>query len=388
MKRVFKKSVSILLTGAILASVLTGCGNPGQPAASTEAEISSTEAEISFTETETGSTGAETASTEAEAPSTGSSQEETPAFESPITVTDQIGREVTLDAPAEKLVSSYYISTALLIALGCEDNLAGIEMKGETRELYRLAAPELLELPAVGSGKGINVEETAALEPDVVIIPKRLEESVESFEALGIPVVVVNPETQKEFEDCINLLAQITATEEAGEELLGYYHEKMEFAREITKNADRPKVYLSSGSDYLRTCTSNMYQNDLIAMAGGENVSEELTDGYWTAVSAEQLAAWNPEYIFGVSYAEYDLESFTDNQAFAQVEAVKNNRVLTFPSRIEAWDYPTPSSILGILWLTSTLHPDLYPAEEYRKEAAEFYQKFFDIQVSDEALGL
>ena len=87
MKRVFKKSVSILLTGAILASVLTGCGNPGQPAASTEAEIS-------FTETETGSTGAETASTEAEAPSTGSSQEETPAFESPITVTDQIGREV------------------------------------------------------------------------------------------------------------------------------------------------------------------------------------------------------------------------------------------------------------------------------------------------------
>lgn len=359
-KKFWKKSVSILLAGAMAASILSGCGNTSQPAVSAEAEE----------------------------PSDAGFQEETPAPGGSITVIDQIGREVTLDAPAEKLVSSYYISTALLIALGCEDNLAGIEMKGDTRELYRLAAPKLLELPAVGSGKGINVEETAALEPDVVIIPKRLEDSVESFEALEIPVIVVNPETQEEFEACINLLAQITGTEEMGEELLTYYHEKMEFARELTKDADKPKVYLSSGSDYLSTCTSSMYQNDLIAMAGGENVSEELTDGYWTAVSAEQLAAWNPEYIFGVSYAEYGLESFTNNEALACVEAVKSGKVLTFPSRIEAWDYPTPSSVLGVLWLTSILHPDLYPAEEYKKEATDFYQKFFDIQVSDEALGL
>ena len=53
-----------------------------------------------------------------------------------------------------------------LIALGCENKLTGIEMKGDTRPLYRMAAPQLLELPAVGSGKGINIEETAALDPD------------------------------------------------------------------------------------------------------------------------------------------------------------------------------------------------------------------------------
>ena len=54
-----------------------------------------------------------------------------------ITITDQIGRTVTLDKPAEKIVSSYYISTALLIALGQEDKLVGIEMKADTRELYK-----------------------------------------------------------------------------------------------------------------------------------------------------------------------------------------------------------------------------------------------------------
>ena len=79
------------------------------------------------------------------------------APENGITVTDQAGREVTLQAPAACLVSSYYISTAILIALGCEDDLKGIEMKADTRELYKLAAPQLLDLPAVGSGKGIRI---------------------------------------------------------------------------------------------------------------------------------------------------------------------------------------------------------------------------------------
>ena len=364
MRKMWKKSMAVLIAASLTLVSLSGCQR-----SESEEEIAT---EAAGNETETGSK-TETLS-----------EEETGA----ITVTDQSGRKVTLDAPAERIVSSYYISTALLIALGCENKLAGIEMKGDTRPLYQMAAPQLLELPAVGSGKGINIEETAALDPDVVILPKRLEESAAAFEALEIPVVIVNPETQDEFEDCVALLAEITGTEATGEELLNYCHEKMEFASQLTKDAEKPSVYLASGSDYLSTCTSKMYQNDLITMAGGTSVSAELEDNYWAAVSAEQLAAWNPDYIFAVSYAEYGLDSFTESEALAEVEAVKKEQVFTFPSKIEAWDYPTPSSVLGVLWLTHVLHPDLYSEEEYKEEATEFYQKFFDISVSDEDLGL
>ena len=104
---------------------------------------------------------------------TTAAQETTAETTGEITITDQIGREVTLEAPAEKIVSAYYLSSSLLIALGAEDKVVGIEMKADTRGLYKLAAPQFLDLPAVGSGKGINVEETAALEPDLVIIPKK-----------------------------------------------------------------------------------------------------------------------------------------------------------------------------------------------------------------------
>lgn len=308
-----------------------------------------------------------------------------------ITVTDQIGREVTLEKPAEKIVSSYYISTAILIALGLEDNLVGIEMKADTRNLYKAAAPQLLELPAVGSGKGINVEETAALSPDLVIIPKKLQDSVTSFEELGIPVLVVDPETLDNYMACVELLGTVTGTEEKSTALLNYYTEKMDEVSALTADLtdeERPAVYLSAGSDYLSTCTSKMYQNDLIAMAGGRNVSAELTDGYWQAISAEQLLSWNPAYVFAVSYAEYSLDDIKNDSALAGMDAIENDRVYTFPSDLEPWDYPTPSSVLGILWLTNQLHPDLYTEEEYVAEAEAFYQEFFGIEISRSDLGL
>lgn len=357
----WKRYCSLFLTVAMLTSAFAGCA--GQEEAKTEQN--------------------EAAASDA------SAKEQAEDSAAGITVTDQAGRVVTLEEPADSLVSAYYISTALLVALGCEDDLVGIEKKADTRELYKLAAPQLLELPAVGSGKGINVEETAALEPDVVIIPLRLEDSVESFEELGIPVVVVNPETQEEFEECVELLAEITGTQETGDKLLGYYHEKMEQTRELTQDLEeKPTVYLSAGSDYLSTCTSKMYQNDLIEMAGGTNVSAELTDGYWQTVSAEQLAAWDPQWMFPVSYAEYSIDDILNDSALSQVQAVTEGNILTFPSEIEPWDYPTPSSVLGVLWLTCILHPDLYTQDAYVEEAKDFYQTFFQIDVTEEQLGL
>lgn len=59
----------------------------------------------------------------------------------PMTLTDQAGRQVTVDARPERLVSGYYISTSLLIALGLEDKLVGVEAKADKRAIYRLAAP-------------------------------------------------------------------------------------------------------------------------------------------------------------------------------------------------------------------------------------------------------
>lgn len=353
--------ISLIFAVMIGLSAFSGCGKaPGNPSG-----------------TSSGTTGTVTSPQNAKAP-TGTS----------IHVTDQVGRTVTLDKPAKKIVSSYYISSALLIALGLEDKVVGLEMKADSRELYKKAAPGFLKLPAVGSGKGINIEETATLKPDIVILPKKLKDAVPQLEALKIPVLVVDPETMDNFMACISLLGRIGGAEARAAELASYYKGKMDFVKSMTKDLkSKPSVYLA-GSSYLTTCTSQMYQNDLIQMAGGTNVSMGLKDSYWAQISPEQLVAWNPEYFLAVSYAEYKLDDIRKDGKLKEISAVKNNKLFTFPSTLEPWDYPTPSSVLGVLWLLHQLHPELYPEKAYVDEATSFYKKFFDIEVTRGDLGL
>ena len=89
----------------------------------------------------------------------------------PVTVTDHAGREVVIEEEPQRLVSGYYISTSLLIALDLKDQLVGIEAKADKRAIYKLAAPELIQLPNVGTAKEFDLEGCAALEPDLVILP-------------------------------------------------------------------------------------------------------------------------------------------------------------------------------------------------------------------------
>ena len=109
--------------------------------------------------------------------------EEAPAF--PVTLTDQAGREVVIEELPEKLVSGYYITTSLLIALEADDRLVGIEAKANKRAIYSLAAPELIDLPNVGTAKEFDLEGCAALEPDLVILPMKLKNAAETLTGLG-----------------------------------------------------------------------------------------------------------------------------------------------------------------------------------------------------------
>lgn len=306
----------------------------------------------------------------------------------PVAVTDQAGREVTLEKPAEKIVSCYYLVTASLLTLGQKDKIVGIEMKANSRELYKLAAPEFLELPGVGSGKETNIEAIAALEPDLVLLPKKQLEAAETLAGLGIPTAVVEPETYEAYNELIDMLGALCGCGDTAAELTAYYDGVAERVTALTRDTERPAVYLCGEASYLRSCAGGMYQREMIEMAGGTCVSAELPGAKWADISAEQLAAWDPEVVFSVSYAEYTLDDIRLDAALSGVKAVAENKLYTVPSEIEAWDYPQPSSILGLLWMTHVLHPELVPEEEYIKEAQEFYQTYFGLEVSKEQLGL
>ena len=130
--------------------------------------------------------------------------------ETKITLTDQAGRKIVLKKPANKLVSTYYISTYACLALGLSDNLVGIEQKADSRPIYSMVNSKLLELPQVGSMKGINIEAIADLEPDLVILPLKLKDNADTLDDLGVKSIVVNPESDELLLEMLSLLAKAT----------------------------------------------------------------------------------------------------------------------------------------------------------------------------------
>ena len=304
----------------------------------------------------------------------------------PVTLTDAAGRQVTIETEPETLVSGYYITTSMLIALGQQDKLVGIEAKADTRPIYALAAPELLELPSVGTAKEFDLEGCAALEPDLVILPLKLQESAEALEQLGINALVVNPEDMDLLEETLDLLGQATGSSERAHALMDYNAETEAEMAQLLTDAEKPSVYLAGNSSYLSTAGSKMYQNTLIELGGGENVAAELEDDYWADISYEQLLAWNPDVIVIAADADYTKEDLLADSQLAGLTAVQNGAVYALPSSFEAWDSPVPSGVLGIRWMASALHGDLYSLEQFRQDAADFYKEFYGVEIDTQLI--
>lgn len=301
--------------------------------------------------------------------------------EGQIVLTDQAGREVVLEGPAQSIVSCYYISTYAAIALGAEDRVVGLEKKADTRPIYQMAAPELLEKPQVGTMKELDVEATAALEPELVIMPQALADYADTLAQLGIPVLVVNPESHEALVEMLQLMGTALGLEDRTEALTSYYQEQMDRMAELTQDTEAPVVYMGSNSSFLATAPASMYQSTLIRQAGGVNAGDSLEGDYWTEVSYEDVLAMAPQVIVLPAGAEYTVQDVVEDPQLSALPAVQDGAVYQMPGGIEEWDSPVPSGILGTMWMTSVLHPDVYPFEEFTADAQDFYQTFYGFSV-------
>ncbi|MBQ2667905.1 MAG: ABC transporter substrate-binding protein [Clostridia bacterium] len=296
----------------------------------------------------------------------------------PIVITDHANRTVEIHGTPERLVSGYYITTSLLIALGLEDQLVGIEAKAASRPIYALAAPELLELPNVGTAKEFNLEACIDLEPDLVILPLKLQSAAEQLDALGIPAICVNPEDDVRLAETVDMIAAATGTEKTAEKLLSYAKDALADLQDSLKDADASTVYLAGNASYLSTAGAAMYQNTLLENAGTVNAAASVTDTYWAEISYEQLLEWDPDCIVIVPAAAYTAEDLMNDEALSGLSAVQNGQVYAMPADYESWDSPVPSAFMGSLWIASRIHGDLYSEADYTETLKDFYKTFYD----------
>jgi iron complex transport system substrate-binding protein len=370
MKTTFKKQLSIILICTMLA-VLTACGTDSATTtqSTTESTTVASVSESASSEEVSEELSSEESSTEAAAEQT----------VYPVTVTDQAGREVTIEKEPSSIVSGYYISSSLLIALGLKDKVVGIEAKADKRPIYKLAAPKLTELPNVGTAKEFNLETCAALSPDLVILPMKLKDAAQSLTDLGITVLLVNPESQDLLTEMINTIATATNTNSEAAKLLAYIDSQKDMLTSALSGVEPESVYLAGNSSFLSTAGPSMYQSSIIELAGGKNAADSITDTYWAEISYEQLLAWDPSYIIIASDAEYTVDDVMNDPNLAECTAVKNSHVYAIPGDVEALDSPVPAGILASVWLAGILHPDQVSADTYTTEMTNYYETFYGI---------
>ena len=196
---------------------------------------------------------------------------------------------------------------------------------------------------------------------------------------LGIPVLLVNPESQELLTEMIELVSTATNTQERANELLSYMASQKTMLSDKLADVEPESVYLAGNSSLLSTAGPAMYQSSMIELAGGKNAAEEITDTYWAEISYEQLLAWDPAYIILASDADYTVDDVLNDENLKDCTAVKNGQVYQIPGDVEALDSPVPASILASVWLAGILHPEQVPADTYTTESNTYYETFYGI---------
>jgi iron complex transport system substrate-binding protein len=308
-----------------------------------------------------------------------------------VEIVDQGGVNVVIPQPVERIASAYSMSTYYVYVVGEGDRLVAAEYLGARDEagkaVMRRIDPNFDAIAGAGgiaSQQDLNVEELAALEPDLVLGSLR-SEWLPTVEELGIPIIRYEGETPEKLKEAVLLTGQALGPEATAraQVFVDYYGQTL---ADILAQTDgiaedgRPRVYFS-GTEPLRVASGEMYQTYMIEAAGGVSVSKDLS-GYWNDVNMEQVLIWNPDVIFVPPYGGASVEAITASPEWAEVAAVRNGRVYMVPKLVAPWDTPVPDSVLGIIWMADKLYPGQLTLD-CAAETKAFYNQFYNYAISD-----
>ena len=244
-----------------------------------------------------------------------------------VTFTDMMGREITLDKPAQRIVVLAASDCEILYAIGAGDTLVG-------RGAYCDYPAQALGVPAVGSGGETNIEQIIALQPDVLLMNDmdQTEEQVAQLEKAGIKVVMSNDSDISEVYTAIEMIGTLTGKEEnAAAVVNGMKNTFAEIQAKSTGDGSQTVYFEVSPLQWgLWTAGANTFMDEIAAMLGLKNCFSDVSG--WAEISEEQVLERNPDFI--VTIAMYFGEGPTPEEeilsraGWENVTAVKNGKIL------------------------------------------------------------
>ena len=315
----------------------------------------------------------------------------TPAPEAEnLTVTDLLGREVTLPGAAATAVCIGAGAQRLYSYTAPTEKLLGIEqisIDGKDSLPYMLANPALAELPVIGQGGPANEpdpEQLLLAAPDVIFSCYNSDPAQADAlqEKTGIPVVVLSMGSDtlfsSEVDDSLLLIGRVIGEEERARAVVDFFagqREELSARTAGIPEEERPAAYLGAlsfkGSHGIES-TNGSYP--LFAAVNARNAAGEHGVPAYAMIDKELLLEIDPEIIIldagGVPLVREDMDK---NPAYyAALGAFRDGKVyLQLPYNYYSTNLGT--ALAGAWYIGSVLYPDAFADVDVAAKADEIY---------------
>jgi iron complex transport system substrate-binding protein len=284
-----------------------------------------------------------------------------PAQSSMREVVDEFGRTVRVPQLPTRIVSLAPSLTETLYALGVQDRLVG-----DTD--YCDYPPDAQKKTKVGGPINPNLEEIAALHPDLVLVAKEINrlDTVRALDTLHIPAYATRAQNVDEILSTTQKLADLLGVPETGKSLTADLQFRLAALHAKLKSLPPSRVLFVVWTRPLISVGKNTFIADALRKADAASIVDATQD--WPRMNLEEVVRLQPEYlVFASSHADSaarDFEALSVLPGWQLLDAVRNRR---FAVISDAVNRPAPRIVSAIEDLARQLHPAAFqdsPATE------------------------
>ncbi len=240
-----------------------------------------------------------------------------------ITVRDDDGNPVTLQKPAQRIISLAPHVTELLFAAG-----AGSKIVGATS--YSDFPEEAKQIPQIGDNRQLDMERIIAMKPDLIVVwmHDSAERQIEMLRQLRIPMFHSEPRTLADIGDSMLRLGQLAGTEKIAQPAAAALQNQLAALR--AKYAGRPTVsmFYQVWDKPLYTLSGAHIISEAIRLCGGRNIFDSMKV-VAPVVTPEGVLQEDPEVLIGTSEksAKEKDGGLAMWRQYASMKAVRNNNL-------------------------------------------------------------
>ncbi len=236
-----------------------------------------------------------------------------------ISVQDDAHRPVTLEKPAQRIISLAPHITEMLFEAGAGKNIIAVTDYSDYPEAAK-------KLPSIGNIFALDLERLLALKPDLVIIWGTGNAKILANKLRNNHVTVFESEPH-DFETVatsMERLATLAGTESTGKAAAQKFRQRLDNLRktyQLPAGAAPVSVFYQMIRRPLMTINDTHMVSDMIRLCGGKNVFGQLRELSSTITNEAVLAA-NPDVILG---SGDNVEGMADWKQYPILTAVKKN---------------------------------------------------------------